>query len=137
MRWMLMLWCLAGSAAADTIVAARTLRPFTILEPVDLIAKRGDTPGGFETIEPLIGQETRVAIYAGRPIRQGEVGPPALVERNQIVALRYQMNGLLIEAEGRALSRAGFGDLVRVMNLSSRQTIQGRVGHDGSILVAR
>jgi flagellar basal body P-ring formation protein FlgA len=38
-------------------------------------------------------------------------------------------------ADGRALGRAGIGDVVRVMNLGSRQTVSGLVLADGSIVV--
>ena len=50
-----------------------------------------------------------MAIYAGRPVRPGDLGPPALVERNQLVPLVYQPGGLAISTEGRALGRGGGG----------------------------
>lgn len=137
MRWMFLLWLTAMPGMADTVIAARSLRPFTVLAPEDLLLKRGEVAGTYDDMNHVIGLETRVAVYAGRPFRQGEIGPAALIDRNQIVALRYQSNGILIEAEGRALSRAAEGDLVRAMNLASRHTVQGRVTRDGSILVAR
>ena len=39
-------------------------------------------------------------------------------------------------AEGRALDRAGPGDVIRVMNLSSRTTVSARVGLDGAAYVS-
>jgi len=80
--------------------------------------------------------EARVALYAGRPIRQGDVGPPAVVDRNQIIPLVYMRSGVMISTEGRALDRAGPGDLIRVMNLSSRSTVTARVGSDGAAYVS-
>ena len=58
-----------------------------------------------------------------------------MVERNDIVTLVYARHGLQISAEGRALSRGGVGDNVRVMNLSSRTTITGLVQENGMIEV--
>ena len=84
----------------------------------------------------VIGQEARQAIYAGRPIRLTEIGPPAVIERNQIVPIVFQKNGLQITAEGRSLSRAAPGEKVRVMNMSSRNTVNGWVGPDGTVFVA-
>ena len=135
MRSLLILLALATPAQSDVVLAARTLRPQTIVTAADLSVKSGQIPGVYSDAAPLIGQETRVAIYAGRPVRHGELGPPALVDRNQIVPLVYQYNGLSIQAEGRSLSRAGLGDHVRVMNLDSRTTISGTVRADGSILI--
>lgn len=135
MRSLLLLFALTTPAYADVVLAARTLRPQTIVMSGDLIVKPGHIPGAYTDPAPLVGQETRVAIYAGRPVRQGDLGPPALIDRNQIVQLIYHSNGLTIHAEGRSLSRAGAGDRVRVMNLDSRSTVSGTVRNDGSILV--
>ncbi|VAV93559.1 Flagellar basal-body P-ring formation protein FlgA [hydrothermal vent metagenome] len=127
---------LAQPALADTIVAARTLRAQTILTGQDLAIKRNDIDGGV-TAEQLIGMEARISLYAGRPITLADVGPPALIERNQVVPLIYEMNGLRILSEGRSLARAGPGEYVRVMNMSSRTTITGRVMPDGRVRISQ
>ena len=135
MRSFLFLLASMVPAHADVVLAARTLRPQTIVMAGDLVVKPGHIPGTYADPTPLVGQETRVAIYAGRPVRRGDLGPPALIDRNQIVPLTYQSYGLTIHAEGRSLSRAGAGDRVRVMNLDSHSTVSGTVQSDGSILV--
>ena len=122
---------------SDTIVAARTIRPQTILTLSDMAIKSGKVPGGVEDPAALVGLETRVALYAGRPIRMNDVGPPALVERNQIVPLVFNSNGISILTEGRVLDRAAPGEFVRVMNLSSRSTVSGKVMPDGSVAVTQ
>jgi flagella basal body P-ring formation protein FlgA len=127
---------LAQPALADSIVAARTIRAQTILTGSDLAIKDNDIRGGV-TADQLIGMEARISLYAGRPIQLTDVGPPAVVERNQIVPLVYEMNGLRISAEGRSLARAGPGEYVRVMNMSSRATIMGQVLPDGRIRVSQ
>lgn len=136
MRWMLVFLCLLPApVAAETVVAARTIRAQTILTAQDLAVQPGGT--GDVTVADLVGQEARVALYAGRPVARGDVGPPAVVDRNQIVPLIYEGNGLSILTEGRALGRAAMGEYVRVMNLVSRSTVTGRVTADGRIRVAR
>ena len=57
--------------------------------------------------------------------------------RNQVVTLRYERAGLSIETEGRALGAGGEGDVIRVMNLSSRATLMARINADGSATVAQ
>lgn len=125
----------AAMVQADTVFATRTLRPNTVIAATDLMMRPVAVPGGFTTMDDVQGLETRVAIYAGRPIQTGEVGPPALIQRNQLVVLAVRTGGLTIKTEGRALTRAGLGDRVRVMNLDSRLTVSGVVAPDGSVTV--
>lgn len=133
---MVVLLFLATPVEADTVVAARTIRAQTMITPEDVLIRNHSTPGGITDPSEVIGMETRVALYAGRPIRQNDVGLPAVVERNQIIVLHYQRDGLVISTEGRSLDRAGPGDLIRVMNLSSRATVTARIGTDGAGYVA-
>lgn len=130
------LLCLPGAVAAEMVVAARTIRAQSLIGAQDVTVTQGEAPGAAADPAEVIGQEARVALYAGRPIRRGDVGAPALIERNQIVTLVFDSGGLRIVAEGRSLSRAGAGERVRVMNLTSRATVSGRIGEDGRIHVS-
>jgi flagella basal body P-ring formation protein FlgA len=131
----LVLATLALPALADTVLAARTIRAQAILGPGDIALAAQDIAGTYATIDEAVGLEARVVLYAGRPIRIEDLGPPAIVDRNQIVTLIYRTGGLAIAAEGRALARAGIGDRLRVMNLASRQTVFGLVRPDGTVSV--
>lgn len=131
------LFFLAGPVAAETVIAARTIPARTIIGPDDVLLRDINVVGGITDANLAIGQEARVALYAGRPIRPGDVGPPAAVERNQIVMLVYQRGGITISTEGRTLDRAGPGELIRVMNLSSRATVTARIDATGTAYVAQ
>jgi flagella basal body P-ring formation protein FlgA len=122
---------------ADTVLAARTIPAQTTILPEDLIVNSRTISGGVSDPQEIIGMEARVALYAGRPIRAGDIGFPAVVERNQIIALHYNQHGLAISTEGRALGRAGPGDVIRVMNISSRSTVTAQIGADGAAYVSR
>lgn len=123
------------AANADMLVAARTIPSKTIITSDDVIMVSNDTASALQTPADIIGLEARVVLYEGRPIRLSDVGPAALVERNQIVTTLYRNGTLTIEAEGRALGRAASGEPVRVMNIASRKIIMGTVAPDGTILV--
>lgn len=112
----------AGPAFADSVVATRTIRAHTILTAQDLAVQPVHVLGAFNDPAQLIGMETRAALYAGRPVRPGDVGPPAIIDRNQIIILVYATPGLTISTEARALGRGGIGDRLRVLNMSSRMT---------------
>ena len=134
MRWLFML-AVALPASAETVVATRTLRPNTVIAPADVVTVAATVEGALSDPAQAIGQEARVAIYAGRPIRAADLAPPALVERNQVVTLAFQSGGLAIRTEGRALGRAARGESVRVMNLASRTVVSGRVDAAGFVTV--
>lgn len=128
---------LPNLAWADMVTPTRTIRANAIITDVDVTLHKTKTEQGFARIEDVIGQEARVVLYPGRPIRAGDIGPPALVTRNQVVRLQFAGDGLQITTEGRALERGALGDRVRIMNLSSRTTLFGQVMADGSIRVTR
>lgn len=123
-------------AQAETVVAARTIPAQSIIAPSDLSIRDIDIAGGESDPELFVGMEARVALYAGRPVRVGDVGFPAIVDRNQLVPLVYDSSGLIIQTEGRALGRAGVGDIIRVMNMASRTTVTARIGSDGAAYVS-
>ncbi len=134
---MFRLICLLAAlpAYADTVVAARTIRPEEIVTASDIVLSTANSPGAYGLESDVIGQEARVVLYAGRPIRRGDVRTPAVVGRNALVALVYSQGGLEISAEGRALDRGAVGDLISVLNTSSRNRVMGRVQPDGRVIV--
>lgn len=134
--WFILAICLSGQALGDTVVPTRTIRAQQVIASSDVTLRNIEAPGGFTEISEVVGLEARVTLYAGRPVRSGDVGPPARIERNQRVALVYDRAGLLIRTDGRALDRAGVGEIVKVMNMSSRATLFGQVQPDGTISVS-
>ncbi len=137
MRYLFFLCALSTPVSADTVVAARTLPAQTLIMAEDVILRDQNIPGSVQDPAEIIGMEAKVALYAGRPIRPRDVGYPAVVERNQIITLHYESSGLMISTEGRALGRAGPGELIRVMNISSRSTVTALIGADGAGYVSR
>lgn len=133
-RLTLLVFC-TGPALADSVVATRTIRAKAVIQSDDLTLVTAVLPGALEDPSEAVGLEARVTIYAGRPIRRADLGPPTVVEHNQLVTLVYQSGGLAIATEGRSLGRASAGETLRVMNLGSRNTVTGRVGPDGTVYV--
>lgn len=134
MRWLALL-LLPGMAHAEAVVATRTIRAQTVLTQADMTTVEAEIPGTLTDPDTGAGLEARVTLYAGRPIRAEDLGPPAVVDRNQLIPLAYVSGPLTILTEGRALARGGVGDVVRVMNLASRTTVSGRIGPDGVVQV--
>lgn len=126
---------LAAPVSAESLVATRTIRAKSLVAAEDLTLVSAELPGALSDPADAVGLEARVAIYAGKPVRPGDLGPPTLIERNQLVTLIFLSGDLAISTEGRALSRGSEGDEVRVMNLGSRNTVTGRIGPDGAVYV--
>ena len=133
--WRFALLLIPLPALADSLVATRTIRAQTALTAEDVTAVAMEIPGALSDPATVIGQEARKVIYAGKPILAQDLGPSAIVERNQIIPLAYSAGGLSILTEGRALARGGVGDVIDVMNLASRSKVTGQIGPDGIVRV--
>ncbi|WP_424941211.1 flagellar basal body P-ring formation chaperone FlgA [Aliiroseovarius sp. S253] len=132
----LMLAILATPCTADTVIAARNLRPGMIVSTQDVKLVDTEIAGGFQLLGDVIGQEARVVLYAGRPVLPNDIGPPAVIDRNQIVTLVYKAGSMTILTEGRSLGRGAIGDRIPVMNLASRTTVTGSVSPSGDVIVS-
>lgn len=128
---------LAGPVSAESLIAARAIIGSSIVGEADIRVARRKIEGALTDPASVVGREARVTIYAGRPIRAGDLRAPALIERNDIVRLRYRSGGLVIEADGRALGRGAAGERISVMNLTSRTTLSGLVRENGYVEVTR
>ena len=122
-------------ALAEALVTTRLVRATEVLGPDDVTRSAHSVPGAATQAVQVLGLEARVALYPGRPVLLSDLAPAALVERNQTVRLVYRRGGLLIMTEARALGRAALGEEVRVMNLSSRNSLTGTVTNDGTVEV--
>jgi flagella basal body P-ring formation protein FlgA len=124
-----------AQARADTVIAAGTIRGQSLIMASDVAVVEGDTPGALSSVADAIGMEAAVNLYAGRPIRPGDLRPPAVIERNSIVTIRYDHGGLVVVTDGRAMDRAATGEPLRVLNLSSRNTVTAIAAAPGLVTV--
>jgi flagella basal body P-ring formation protein FlgA len=138
-RLALLLMLACGPALADAVTVLHPVRAGDMLGADDLAfadaAVAAAVEGGFADPRDLVGLEARVNLYPGRPILARDVGLPTVVRRNAVVPLVFRRGGLTITLEGRALGRAGDGESVRVMNLSSRTTVMGTATASGAVIV--
>lgn len=137
MRIAIALLCLLPlPALADAVVATRTLRAGTVISAADVTIAL-DLNGAVTQTAQVIGQELRVLVSEGRPIDPTFLAAPTVIARNQLVTIAYERSSLRIEAEGRALTAGSVGQMIRVMNNSSRITVMGRIAPDGSVIIAQ
>lgn len=114
---------LANLVAAQTIPAGDRIAP----ENVEGEASSEEAD--------LFLREARRTIYAGQPVTHENTRRHRIIERNQLVTVRYQQGSLEISMPARAMEAAAAGDLLKMMNTDSRELLTGVVQDDGWVLV--
>ena len=71
----------------------------------------------------------------GQALRQTDLVKPELVARNEIVTITYEVPGILLTMRGQALEAGAQGDLINVLNVQSKRTIQATVTGPGRVSV--
>ena len=100
---------------------------------VQIVAEENKPSG--EWTSPL-GMEATQAIGKGKVIGPGQVGMPTLeiiVRRDQKVKMMVEGLGFRISGIGQALDNGRPGDVIRVLNMDSQQTVACRVAADGTV----
>ncbi len=77
--------------------------------------------------DKLIGKTPVRMVEAGVPVRGRDVKSPQLVARGDEVMLQFNHSGLQLTAKGKAMQNGAEGDIIRVMNLSSNQSLRAEV----------
>lgn len=86
-------------------------------------------------LEAAVGLAARRALRAGQPLRQGDLGKPELVQKNETVTLIYEIPGVVLTIRGKAIDSGAAGDLVNVLNIQSKRTVQGTVIGPGRVSI--
>lgn len=120
-----------GASLLDTsgLVASRVIPAGQIITPDNATS---DTSAPEDAL--LFGREVARTVYQGQPIRFEHTRAKRLVTRNQIVTVKYINGGLEITTSGRAMSEAAQHENVTVLNLNSKQMVQGIVQPEGWVL---
>lgn len=92
-------------------------------------------PGAAQDPAQVIGQALRRPAMADQPLLVADLAPRPLVQRGQTVVMLFEMPGLTLTAQGRALEAAPRGAVVPVMNLESRTVVEGEVIGPGRVRV--
>ncbi len=120
-------------------VAARRLSPGTTIGPSDLrlvVLPQDRVPDGAVLEESgLRGRIVQRGVAAGSPIARADLGSRAVVSRNSQVTMSVTLPGLVVTAQGRALEDGAIGDVIQVLNLTSRAIVEATVTGPGRVAV--
>jgi flagella basal body P-ring formation protein FlgA len=126
------LGAVAVLADASSLVAAEVIPAGDGVTVANAELRDGDGP---EVYDLYAGREVRRTVYAGQPITFENTRSARLVTRNQVVTIKFISGPLDISTSGRAMGDAALNETVSVLNLQSRQMVQGVVKADGWVLV--
>ena len=117
--------------------AARAAAKGDIVKASDLVLERRPK-NEFSSEPPRVpaeaaGMAARRAVRAGQPLRAADLAKPELVQKNDTVMLHYEVPGIVLTMRGKALDSGAEGDMVSVLNVNSKRTIQGIVTGPGRV----
>ena len=80
-----------------------------------------------QDMSDIVGKTVRRPLRTGDQLRRGDLQVPVVVEKGSYVVMYLESGPLTISATGRALENGGEGDIIRLMNVQSKQTVDARV----------
>lgn len=108
-----------GLSAGDIIGASD-------IEYVDM-REKDVSPNVVRSADKLEGMSPRRGMGAGKPVTSNDIEMPMMVKKGQMVTMVLKNNMIHLTTQGRALTGGAEGDVVRIMNTSSNQVIEGVV----------
>lgn len=84
----------------------------------------------------LSGMTARRSLRAGDALRNTDVEIPKLVEKGDYAVVAVNAGPLTITGEAKALENGAMGDVIRLLNTDSNQTIEARVTGPGRVEIA-
>lgn len=127
--------------AVETVEAAvltRNVERNDILKSSDLVVERrpkAEVGNDAANRNHAVGMQARKQMRAGQAVKAIDLGKPDLVSRDQSVVLIYDAPGVYLTGRGKALDSGTEGDVVNIMNLQSKRTVQGVVVGPGQVSV--
>jgi flagella basal body P-ring formation protein FlgA len=123
----------------EAVVPTRDIAQGQVIKVSDLAVERrpkaSSTPTTLTTIEQAQGLSTKHALRAGQVIRQADVAKPELVGRGETVTIVFQVPGILLTILGKAVEPGALGDVINVVNVQSKHTLQATVIGPGRVSV--
>jgi flagella basal body P-ring formation protein FlgA len=123
----------------EAVVPTHEIAQGQVIKISDLALERrpkaSSTPTTLTTIEQARGLSTKHALRAGQVIRQADVAKPELVGRGETVTIVFQVPGILLTILGKAVDPGALGDVISVVNVQSKHTLQATVIGPGRVSV--
>ena len=83
----------------------------------------------------LLGKSLTRSVRGGSLIRRSDLSEPVLIERNDLVTILYHHGHLKLTVKGQALNSATENQVISVLNLMSKKTVQGIATSPGTVKI--
>ncbi|HEY4404336.1 MAG TPA: flagellar basal body P-ring formation chaperone FlgA [Xanthobacteraceae bacterium] len=127
------------SETFEAIVPTREIAQGQVLKSSDLAVERRPKSSSASTaltaIEQAQGLSAKHSLRAGQVIRQADVAKPELIARGESVTMLYQVPGITLTIIGKAVEPGAMGDVISVVNVQSKRTVQATVLGPGRVSV--
>jgi flagella basal body P-ring formation protein FlgA len=119
---------------AEAVIPLRAIATGEVIRSSDVMIERRPKTEVI-AIEDVLGFAAKRALKPGQVIRAGDVAKQELVGRNETVTIYYEAPGMVLTIRGKALDAGAMGDVVNVLNVQSKRTIQATVSGPGRVNV--
>jgi len=119
-----------SNEVAKIVKLSRSLRRGEVITNDDLVLVASPDHrlvGYFENLDDVIGRKTNRSLSVNQAVRNRHLEMDWLVQKDQTVTIETQIGGVTVAGSGLALDNAQMGDLLKVLNQSSKVIVEGRV----------
>ena len=122
---------MAEEETVEVYVPARTLSTGEIIAQGDLqtitVPERDLSSNAVVDLNSLVGMEVKRTLREGSIIRKNAIAAPLLVRKKDLITLTVETSQMRLTAQGQAMDDGAIGDVIRVMNLTSKKVISAVV----------
>jgi len=123
----------------EALVPTRQIAQGEVIKESDVtVARRPKSelaPNVVLATEQAVGLASKRVLRPGQIMRTSDLAKQELVGRNETVTITYEVPGIMLTIRGQALEPGGQGDLINVLNVQSKKTIQATVIGPGRVSV--
>lgn len=121
-------------------VLKRRLRKGAVIREADIEVRKIGRAGlsQYTLLErtSIVGMAARHPLRPGVAIRKGDIRPPILVRRGELVTMEIRTPYILITVRGRALDSGARGETIRLRNTQSKKTLEAKIVGPGRVSVS-
>lgn len=119
------------SVFRDAVVTTTAITAHSLIEPSDVEIRRVDISASrgkcYSSLEKVVGKATTTYLQAGAIVTAKTLTAPLLVRRGDVVQLIASKPGFTIRTSGVAQQDGRRGEVISVMNTSTRKIIEAKV----------